>query len=74
MKHHIMLALGLLMAIVFSMKGASAFLSPGLGVADAYAVGGLILAATLIFNGLSEWRRVRSEGSTETNSERKQAS
>lgn len=56
MKHHIMIALGLLMATIFSYQGAMAWLDPGIGGREAYVAGGLLLAGWLIYSGLSEWR------------------
>ena len=59
MKHHIMLALGLLMAVIFAYQGANALLEPGFGVKEAYVVGGLVLASWLIFGGISELKAAR---------------
>lgn len=59
MKHHIMIALGLLMAAIFAYLGAIAILEPGLGGREVYVAGGLILAVWLIFGGLAEWRALR---------------
>lgn len=63
MKHHIMIALGLLMAVVFGYRMANAILEPGLGLLEIYLAGGLVLAAWLIFGGLKERRAVRNETS-----------
>lgn len=60
MKHHIMIALGLLMAVIFGYRAAMALLEPGLGVREAYLLGGLVIAAWLIFSGLKERRYARS--------------
>lgn len=59
MKHHAMISLGLLLALVFSYRGALALLEPGLGVQEAYLAGGLILSAWLIKGGLAEWKFAR---------------
>lgn len=59
MKKHIMIALGLLMAILFSWRGAQALVAPGFGFAELYAAGGLVLAGWLIFLGISDWRAGR---------------
>ena len=56
MKHHIMIALGLLMGAVFSFRLANALLAPGLGVPELYLFGGIVIAALLIFFGLRERR------------------
>ncbi len=59
MKHHIMIALGLLMALVYSFRLANALAAPGLGSTELYLLGGLIIAAALIFFGLRERRAAR---------------
>lgn len=59
MKHHIMIALGLLMAVVFSFRLANALMVPGLGVAELYLFGGIVIAGALIFSGLKERRDAR---------------
>ncbi|MEM9739122.1 MAG: hypothetical protein AAF829_04575 [Pseudomonadota bacterium] len=59
MKHHIMIALGTLMLIIFGVQGFHALSEPGLGVREAYVAGGLILAGWLIKSGLAEWRQVQ---------------
>ena len=51
MKHHIMLALGLLMAGLFAFRMANALVAPGLGLAELYHAGGLLIAAALLFQG-----------------------
>lgn len=56
MKKHIMIALGLLMAILFSWRGAQALVAPGFGFAELYNAGGLVLAGWLLYSGISEWR------------------
>lgn len=60
MKHHIMIALGILMAAIFGFRAANAFVEPGIGFQEAYLVGGLIIAAWLIFSGLKERRYARA--------------
>ena len=59
MKHHLMIALGLLMAAVFSYRLANALLAPGLGLLELYLFGGILIAAALIFGGLKERRHAR---------------
>ena len=54
MKAHIMIALGLLMAVIFSYRLATALLEPGFGWRELYLFGGIIIAAALIFGGLRE--------------------
>ncbi|MEO1188535.1 MAG: hypothetical protein AAFW60_05635 [Pseudomonadota bacterium] len=64
MKHHIMIALGLLMAAIFSFRLANALLSPGLGMSELYLFGGIVIAAALIFSGLKERRHARAPSDT----------
>ncbi|MEO0551158.1 MAG: hypothetical protein AAFZ91_14650 [Pseudomonadota bacterium] len=59
MKHHIMIALGILMAAVFSFRFANALMAPGLGISELYLFGGLVIAGLLIFFGLRERRAAR---------------
>ncbi|MEO1303800.1 MAG: hypothetical protein AAFV37_02400 [Pseudomonadota bacterium] len=61
MKHHLMIALGLLMAVMFSYRLAHAILAPGMGLLELYLLGGIIIAAALIFGGLKERRHVREQ-------------
>lgn len=56
MKHHIMIALGLLMGAVFSFRLANALLAPGIGGSELYLFGGIVIAGLLIFFGLKELR------------------
>ncbi|MEO1662099.1 MAG: hypothetical protein AAFR51_13995 [Pseudomonadota bacterium] len=56
MKHHVMISFGLLMAIVFSYRLANALLAPGFGASELYLIGGIVIAALLIFFGLKERR------------------
>lgn len=65
MKHHIMIAFGLLMAVVYSYRMANALLAPGLGVSELYLAGGLVIAAWLIFAGLKERRRAHSRSESD---------
>ncbi|MEM7640039.1 MAG: hypothetical protein AAF269_13370 [Pseudomonadota bacterium] len=65
MKHHIMIAMGLLMAAVFSFRLATALLAPGLGLSELYLFGGVIIAAALIFGGLRERRIARTQSRSE---------
>jgi hypothetical protein len=49
MKHHIMIALGLLMGAVFSFRLANALLVPGIGGLELYLLGCVVIAALLVF-------------------------
>ena len=59
MKHHLMITLGLVMAVIFVWRGVEAFSQPGLGVREAYVAGGFLIAGLLVVSGLREWRRSR---------------
>lgn len=61
MKHHTMIALGLLLAAIFSFRLADALLSPGLGLLELYLMGGVVIAAALILFGLEERRDARDQ-------------
>ena len=61
MKHHLMIALGLLMAAVFSFRLANELLVPGIGGSELYLFGGVVIAALLIFFGLKERRHARAQ-------------
>lgn len=61
MKHHIMIALGLLMTFIFGFRMAGAIVEPGFGFRELYLAGGLVLAAWLILAGLKERRYARAQ-------------
>lgn len=61
MKHHIMIALGLLMGVLFAFRMADAILEPGLGGREAYLAGGLLIAAYLTYSGWREWRAFKAQ-------------
>ena len=52
MSRHIFIALGLLMAALFAYRGANALMEPGFGLAELYALGGLVIAASLLGVGM----------------------
>ena len=54
-----MIALGLLMAAIFSFRLANAIVAPGFGLSELYLFGGIVIAAALIFGGLKERRQAR---------------
>lgn len=60
MKHHIMIALGILMGLIFAFRMAVALLEPGLGFREVYLAGGLVLAGWLFVGGLAQWRQDRA--------------
>ncbi len=60
MKTHIMLALGLLMAVIFGFRSAQELLAPGFGLRDIYNFGGLVIAGTLLFQGMQAFRAERA--------------
>jgi len=66
MKHHIMIALGILMAAIFCFRMAHAITGPdglSFGFLELYLAGGIGLAAWLIFAGLSERQRAKRDQS-----------
>ena len=65
MKHHLMIALGLLMAAVFSFRFANAVLVPGWGLSELYLLGGIVIGGLLIFSGLKERRQARDQAPSE---------
>lgn len=60
MKHHIMIALGLLMAVLFAFRMADALGEPGIGGREAYLAGGLLIAAYLVYSGWLEWKAAKA--------------
>ena len=65
MKHHLMIALGLLMAAVFSFRFANAVLVPGWGLTELYLLGGIVIGGLLIFSGLKERRQAHDQAPSE---------
>lgn len=58
MKAHLFIALGLLIAAIFFMRGLEALSEPGLGLLEVYILGGFLFAGFLVHAGLKE-RRAR---------------
>lgn len=63
MKAHVMLSLGLLLAVIFAYRSVLAFAEPGLGAQEAYLAGGLVLSGWLIRGGFAEWRHAHQHAS-----------
>ena len=65
LKSHLMMAMGLLMAAIYSVRLASGFsLSNGVDLGEVYLIGGLGLAGALLWSGWKERRhakRIRQE-------------
>ncbi|MEZ5945682.1 MAG: hypothetical protein R3C13_07260 [Hyphomonas sp.] len=60
LKSHIMVALGLLLAIIYAGRLVAAFsLADGIGLGELYLIGGLAISGTLIISGLKERRRMK---------------
>lgn len=71
MRAHILLSCGLLMLAIFVFRGANAILTPGIGLNEAYVLGGLVLSGWLMFVGSRELLEKRkaerdSKGKTES--------
>lgn len=52
MKSHIFISAGLIIAIIFIIRGIETLQSPGLGLQEAYVLGGFIMSGLLIYTGL----------------------
>ena len=62
MRHHIMIALGLLLLVIFAIRAVNALAAPGLGLHEAYVAGGFALAIWLLWSGIRDFRRARATG------------
>lgn len=51
MKSHLLIAFGILMACIFTVRGLEALAQPGWGLFDLYILGGFILAGLLVRQG-----------------------
>lgn len=54
MKSHLFIALGLLIAAIFVMRGFEAIAEPGLGLREAYVLGGFIISGFVVRAGWKE--------------------
>jgi len=53
-KPHLLIAVGLLIAAIFLIRGLEALNDPGLGIREVYILGGFLAAGLLIHAGLKE--------------------
>ncbi|WP_018996011.1 hypothetical protein [Hirschia maritima] len=67
MKHHIMIALGLLLLVIFGIRLFSAIALPGIGFNELYCIGGVVLAGWLIKGGFAEWKFAREQSDSADN-------
>lgn len=54
MKSHLFIALGLLIAAIFFMRGLEALSEPGLGLLELYIAGGFLISGFLVRAGWKE--------------------
>jgi len=54
MKSHLLIAVGLLIAAIFLIRGLEALNDPRLGLREVYILGGFLVAGLLIHAGLKE--------------------
>lgn len=59
MRHHLFIALGLILAAIFAWRVNDALATPGAGVYEFYIAGGFLLSALLIWRGVQLWRQKR---------------
>ena len=52
MKHHLFIAVGILLFLIFLQQGLDAVAAPGLGLRELYVFGGFVFAGLLIRLGL----------------------
>ena len=54
MKHHVFIAFGLTLGLIFVFQGLDAIRSPGMGLNEIYVLGGFIFSGLLIRQGLKD--------------------
>lgn len=59
LKYHLMTAVGITLFVTFAYRLALAVAAPGLGLHEAYLVGGMLISAFVIRNGFVGWRETR---------------
>ena len=61
MKAHLFIALGLLIAAIFIIRGLEALAEPGLGLRELYISGGFVFAGLMIRIGFKRKKADKSE-------------
>lgn len=54
MKSHLLIAFGLIVAIIFVNRGLDALSKPGFGLSELYVLGGFVISGLLIRFGFSQ--------------------
>ncbi|MEE9272196.1 MAG: hypothetical protein V3U57_02845 [Robiginitomaculum sp.] len=61
MKHHIMIAFGFVLTIIFIIRAAGALAEPGWGMQEVYVLGGFVFCSILLWRGIRDFREARRE-------------
>ncbi len=59
MRKHVYTVFGLIMLVIFLWRMAEALRTPGIGLPEAYAAGGIVLALIMSGLGLRMWMQQR---------------
>ncbi|MBL4869695.1 MAG: hypothetical protein JKX72_01940 [Robiginitomaculum sp.] len=59
MKHHLMIAIGLILTIIFIIRAAAALAEPGLGIREIYVAGGFVFCGVILWRGVRDLREAR---------------